>query len=161
MEIERKFLLRQRPDLPVLKEMDIYQGYLSFQPEVRIRSRRVLSGPEEGRMDYFLTIKGQGDLAREEVETQVPEDFFRRAAALLPFPMIHKHYTCYEHEGYLLECSLVDEGEPTSFLYGEVEFDDRETALAYQWPFPGAQDITYDKEYKMSRYCKKKCGEIS
>ena len=38
VEIERKFLLDEFPNLPLLTEAVVYQGYLSVRPTVRIRS---------------------------------------------------------------------------------------------------------------------------
>lgn len=39
MEIERKFLLKKFPPLPTYEEYEVTQGYISIDPEVRIRKR--------------------------------------------------------------------------------------------------------------------------
>lgn len=162
MEIERKFLLKQLPNLPIQTEMDVYQGYLSFDPEVRIRAREWRSAPFQGKQDYFLTIKGKGDLVREELERTMDAAFFQEASKLVIGPIIHKHYFRYHYDGYVLECSVVDEGTPTSFIYGEVEFDDVESAQQFVWPFPDAQEITYNPQYKMAHYCQiRKQSEVN
>ena len=36
-EIERKFLLSEFPDLPLLEKAETFQGYLSVEPVVRSR----------------------------------------------------------------------------------------------------------------------------
>lgn len=37
LEIERKFLVNEMPDLSQIASDEIVQGYLSFNPEIRIR----------------------------------------------------------------------------------------------------------------------------
>ena len=55
MEIERKFLIKDLPDLSKYDYVDIEQGYLSTEPVVRIRKKND---------KYMLTYKGSGKLAR-------------------------------------------------------------------------------------------------
>lgn len=38
MEIERKFLIKELPNIEPVKHTRIYSGYISIEPEVRIRS---------------------------------------------------------------------------------------------------------------------------
>lgn len=46
-EIERKFLINSFPDsLPLKEEFQVYQAYLSIDPEVRIR-RNVVNGQDK------------------------------------------------------------------------------------------------------------------
>ncbi len=152
MEIERKFLLSKLPDIKPTKHIEIFQGYISTNPEVRIRSYEVLSGKDVGHKDYKLTIKGTGDLSREEIETYITQDFFEEVAQFIGKPLIHKDYTKYEIDSHILECSVVDPGKSTEFCYGEVEFDIVDNANNYKFPFEGAVDVTYDKSYKMKNY---------
>lgn len=53
MEIERKFILDKLPPLTPKKEIDVYQGYISIEPEVRIRSYEVIQGEDKGHKDYL------------------------------------------------------------------------------------------------------------
>jgi adenylate cyclase len=62
MEIERKFLVEKIPDLTNAQAIHIEQGYLSFSPEVRIRKRDEI---------FYLTVKSDGDIAREEYEIEI------------------------------------------------------------------------------------------
>ena len=64
MEIERKFLVRELPDLSGVRFSEIKQGYFSIKPERRVR-----------KMDniYLLTEKGEGDMVREEIEREIDE----------------------------------------------------------------------------------------
>lgn len=152
MEIERKFLLSNLPYIQPVKHIEILQGYISISPEVRIRSYEVLEGEDRGHKDYKLTIKSDGDLVRQEVETYISEEFFNVIAKFIGKPLIHKDYKKYIHNGRILECSIVDSGTPNSFNYGEVEFDSESDAINYEWPFDGAVDVTNDPQYKMKNY---------
>lgn len=152
MEIERKFLLNELPNIEPIIHIDIFQGYVSTNPEIRIRSYEVLSGNDVGRKDYKLTIKGTGDLSREEIEEYISKDFFEKIAQFIGKPLIHKDYRKYEIEGRIFECSIVDPGKPTEFCYGEVEFDTVDDANSYKLPLKGVVDVTYDKSYKMKNY---------
>src|SRR3990167_875028 len=62
-EIERRFLV-DKTRLPSLKRGIFHiQGYLSLNPEIRIRLQRNRA---------FLTIKSPGDVVRSEFEYKVP-----------------------------------------------------------------------------------------
>ena len=64
LEIERKFLV-QGESLPPLGEgTELSQGYLSFQPSVRVRVA-------DGRRAW-LTVKGPGMIERAEYEYEIP-----------------------------------------------------------------------------------------
>ena len=152
MEIERKFLLNKLPGIDSVKHIEIYQGYVSTKPEVRIRSYEVLSGENKGHKDYMLTIKGDGNLTREEIETYISQDFFMKVAQFIGKPLIHKDYRKYIVDGNVLECSVVDPEMNTEFCYGEVEYNNEKDASEFEWPFEGATDVTYDKSYKMKNY---------
>ena len=62
MEIERKFLITEKIDLSNLKYDDITQGYITVDPEVRVRKK----GEK-----YYLTSKSQGNLVRDEKEKEI------------------------------------------------------------------------------------------
>lgn len=168
MEIERKFLLTHLPPLEPFRVYETYQGYLSTEPEVRFSRSRVVSETAEGTETeiktgaetekYKMTVKGSGTLSREEYKTIVPVAFFRDIAAFIGKPFIHKDYYLYHVGGRTLECSIVDAGSPTEFIYGEVEFENEEEAKAFAWPFEGAEDVTYKESYKMKEYWKRTRG---
>lgn len=66
IEIERKFLVKTE-HLPVLNPANsrvFVQGYLSFKPSVRIRRTST---------DAWITVKGEGTIARSEFEYQIPQ----------------------------------------------------------------------------------------
>lgn len=154
MEIERKFLISDFPkeeSIVLEKEADIYQGYLTISPEVRVRSSCT------GNLtDYKLTIKGDGTLSREEIEVSLNENQFNSIVNLTTFNFIHKVYKKYKLlNGLYLECSHVDPGLSTSFYYAEIEFSSEDQADAFS-PFEYLEkEITNDPEWKMKNYWKR------
>lgn len=127
MEIERKFLLDKLPDAHPYQTAEIYQGYISTSPEVRIRSYRVLDGKDSGHMNYKLTVKSDGSLSREEIESYISKEFFESLAHFVDAnygKLIHKIYRKYHMGDTVFECSVVDPGLEQSFIYGEIVRED-------------------------------------
>lgn len=160
MEIERKFLIGRFPEIEPFESAVIYQGYISINPEVRIRSYEVTAGEDVGRKDYKISVKGEGTLSREEIETFVTEEFFNEMVKFIGKPLIRKEYSTFFYNGHVLECSHVDCDSKQAFFYGEVEFESEDDAHGYQWPFGDAKDVTYDDSYKMKNYwCDTRCNQ--
>lgn len=156
LEIERKFLLDGFPnDLELLSEVYIEQGYVSFNPEVRIRKAVVQGG---GKEEYYLTIKGDGDLARQEIETEISRAFYEDTVAFLGTKVVRKDYKKYKLGQWELEVSLVDAGTDWEFYYGEIEFPSEEDATAFVLPDFLGKEITYDSDYKMKNFWKRTRG---
>ena len=107
MEIERKWLIDGFPaGLPLLKEARVRQGYISTAPVVRIRESVNADGCR-----CVLCFKGEGTLAREEVETDISAELFRRLTAFTGQDLVTKDYRVYALPGgERLEVSLVDAG---------------------------------------------------
>ena len=153
LEIERKFLMSGFPEgLELLSEIYIEQGYVSFDPEVRIRKAVVL---ENGQEEYYLTIKGEGDLARREIETAITREFYEDTADFLGRTVVKKDYKKYKFGSWELEVSLVDAGTDWEFYYGEIEFPTEEEANAFELPDFLGREITYDAYYKMKNFWKR------
>lgn len=153
IEIERKFLLNAFPtDLPLKVEYQVYQAYLSVNPEVRIR-RNVKNGEDTA---YYLAIKSSGDLVRKEVEIPISKDHFYTLAEMVSQPFITKDHRKYcLPNGLLLECSHVDKGRDTEFMYAEVEFPSVRAAETFK-PLPCfTADVTSDPFYKMKNFWKR------
>jgi len=153
MEIERRFWIDGYPTgLPLVTEAVMYQGYISTAPVVRIRSTET----EKGTV-YVLCFKGNGTLAREEIENEISGGFFHRLCAFVGLPLIRKDFKAYAlPSGHILECSLVDAGAETEFFYAEVEFNSIEEANAFTPPAFLGEEITEDKRFSMVQYWKKK-----
>lgn len=152
-EIERKYLLTSfSTDLPLKRQFEVYQAYLSIDPEVRIR-RNVVSGKD---VAYFLAVKSSGSMVRHEVEMYIRAEHFYALADMVPQRFIKKNFRIYElPNGLELECSQVDEGWDTEFIYAEVEFPSVEEAESFTPSFEFEKEITDDPAYKMKNYWKR------
>lgn len=144
MEIERKWILNRVPtEFRLISHTQIEQFYLSTSPEVR------LGHNPASRFPFYLTIKGEGILTREEIQEEVSEDFFNKAKELVGKPSIKKDYYFFNCGGYPLEVSIVDDG---AFIYAEIGFETEEQARNYQLPIDDAVEVTDNPEYKMKNY---------
>lgn len=149
-EIERKFLIDSFPtDLPLKEHFQVYQAYLSINPEVRLR-RNAVDGQD---IAYFLAIKSSGELVRQEIELSISKEHFDALAQMVTQPFILKDFCIYQlPNGLELECSHVDEGRATEFMYAEVEFPNVEAAQSFI-PLPNfTEDVTKNPAYKMKNY---------
>ena len=158
VEIERKFLIDGFPEgLQELSRAEVCQGYLCVRPTVRIRRSRGAAGT-----DYRLCFKGEGTIARQEVELPLEPETFARLEELLEMPLVRKDYRVYAlPDGLKLECSLVDEGTLTAFYYAEVEFASVEEAKAFEMPAFLHKDVTEGPYYSMSGYWKRQQITVS
>lgn len=152
-EIERKFLIDTLPaDLPLKRACQVYQAYLSLDPEVRIR-RNVKDGRDTA---YFLTIKSGHGLVREEVELDLAEAHFYALAKMIERPFVSKDFWVYQlPDGLELECSLVDRGTDSEFMYAEIEFPSVDAAEAFTALPIFKREITEDPAYRMKNYWEK------
>jgi len=151
-EIERKFLIDRLPtSLPMLERKEVYQAYLSIDPEVRIR-RNVVEGID---VSYYIAIKSNGELIRREVEIPISKEYFYALADMVEHPFVKKDFSIYDIDGLILECSHVDKGTDTEFMYAEVEFQSVEDANNFVPPSICKMDVTNDPSYKMKNYWKR------
>ena len=104
MEIERKWLIGGFPqNLPLVCEAAVRQGYVATAPVVRIRE-----SVQEGAARYVLCFKGKGTLAREEIETDIDADTFRKLEAFIGKPLVTKEFKVYRLPGgELLEVKVM------------------------------------------------------
>ncbi len=153
LEIERKFIMNTFPNqLRCLGEVHLEQGYISIEPEIRIHKATDI---QNGMTQYRLTVKGDGDLSRTEIKTEVDRNFYNEIVEFIGKPMIQKRYKRYQLGEHILEVSQVDPGTPWEFYYGEIEFSSEEEAKGYQPPEFLGQDVTQKADYKMKHYWKR------
>lgn len=157
IEIERKWLMDGFPPLPRQRSAQMQQAYLCFAPNtVRIRRAQW----EDGPVTYILCIKGKGTLCRTEVEMSLTQGQYEALLPLAAAPVANKELHTYAlEEGLMLECSLVDGGDPTSFYYAEVEFESEEQALAFVPPAFLGREMTQEPGFTMAAYCRRKGGD--
>lgn len=153
LEIERKFWMDGFPEgLDIISEVEIEQGYVSIEPEVRIRKAVDM---RTGREEFRMTIKGDGDLTRNEIETNITSDFYYDTVDFLGGNMIIKDYKKYKLGPWQLEVACVDPGTEREFYYGEIEFPTEEDAKNFVVPSYLGREITYNDECKMKYYWKR------
>lgn len=159
MEIERKWLF-ESPDVAkdkctLYEEFEYIQGYISINPEIRISRKFSWFFPE---YRFKLTIKSKDFLFRIEIEKDLSMKEFMELTTVGGFSlddMITKSIYDYLCLGHHLTIGIVDEGKPTQFCYGEIEFSSVEEATNFVAPDWFGPDVTYDKRYKMSEYWKR------
>lgn len=128
MEIERRWLVNDWPELEHAAVIQMDQGYFATHPAVRVRREARQGGP----CQYIVCFKGQGGLVREEIELPVTAEQYQALAGMLTGPMIQKEQRRYPLPGGLtLEVNQVDRDLDTGFFYAEVEFSTEAAALAW------------------------------
>lgn len=140
METERKFLVDCLPDLSKYSFKELEQGYLSFEPEIRIRSMN--------NVEFYLAQKTNGDLSRGEVEPSIDEVTFQILTNLIKGRVITKtRYYIPISDKLIAELDLYH-GELDGLVTVETEFKSEDDATLFVAPSWYGRDITYDKRYK-------------
>ena len=145
MEIERKFLIKDMPDLSKYPKKKLIQGYLNTHPTVRVR--------QEGD-EFYLTYKSKStdNIAREEYNLPLTEEAFFHLIKKTDGNIISK--TRYyipigqNKEGSALTAELDVFDEPFApLIFTEVEFPTIEEAKSFEKPSWFGEDVTDKKEY--------------
>ncbi len=156
MEIERKFLLKKTPDnLSQYPYHTIEQAYLNTKPVVRIRK-------EDD--SYYLTYKGSGLMAHEEynlpldqisyehLKTKADGHIIRKKRYLIPLSQDEINSACYEllnDTPLTIELDIF-EGDLAPLTLAEIEFPNKEAALAYEMHPMFSEDVTQNPNYHNS-----------
>lgn len=140
MEIERKFLIKELPDLSKYEYVDIEQGYLCTHPVVRIRKKND---------KYILTYKGGGLMAREEIEAELTEDAYKHLREKIDGHPITKRRYLIPFDPYTIELDVF-EGHKSGLIMAEVEFPTVEEANSFVPPEWFGEDVTQDRSYHNS-----------
>ena len=138
MEIERKFMVKVLPSLENIPFKRIRQGYVTLNPELRIR---------QADDKYYLTKKGEGYLVREEEEFEVSvaegEEYFSRCENRLVYKT--RYYIPYEK--YIVELDIYEK-KHKGLIVCEVEFESVEDAKSFILPSWFGEEITENREYR-------------
>ena len=153
MEIERKFLIKNKPEnLQDFPSSPIEQAYLNKRPVVRIRK----SGAR-----YILTVKGDGVLAHEEYELPLTKEAYEHLLQKADGRIITKTRYVWElpesdinsackallgDAKLVVECDVFD-APFAPLILAEIEFPSVEAAKAFQMPEYFAEDVTENPEY--------------
>ncbi len=139
MEIERKFLVKQLPDLVDCTHKTITQAYISTDPVIRIR-----------KMDeaYALTVKSHGSMIREEFELPITLEQYESLWSKIDYSPIEKNrYFIPLSKGLVAELDIYH-GHLEGLITVEVEFSSKSAAQSFEVPYWFGEDITLDNRYK-------------
>jgi len=140
MEIERKFTVRELPDLSKYDFHIMEQGYLNTDPVVRVRKEDET---------YYLTYKGKGLLAREEYNLPLNREAYYHLVEKSDGIIIRKKRYLIPFEKYTIELDVFDTPYE-NLIIAEVEFDSEEEATNFQPPEWFGEDVTMDRRYHNS-----------
>lgn len=140
MEIEKKFLIKELPNLSLYEKKHLTQGYLCVNPVVRVR--------EEGDK-YFLTYKGKGLMAREEANLPLTKESFEHLIKKADGKIIMKTRYLIPFDPYTIELDVF-EGAHAPLIMAEVEFPSIEEANAFIPPAWFGEEVTNNKAYHNS-----------
>jgi adenylate cyclase len=142
MEIERKFLVDESPELSGLERSEIEQGYLTLADEGRgaeVRLRR--------RDDALtLTVKSGGGRSREEEELELEPDEFERLWRLTEGRRLRKRRYLLPHGPLEVELDVYGAGLE-GLRIAEVEFPDEAAADDFDPPEWFGDEVTGKEEY--------------
>jgi len=144
MEIERKFTVKELPDLSEYEYHEITQAYLNRNPVMRIRK-------EDN--EYYFTYKGKGLLAREEYNLPLNEESFYNLLPKAEGKIISKKRFLIPYEKYIIELDVF-EGDLAPLIIAEVEFESIEEANSFKEPDWFLLDVTNDSSYHNSNLSK-------
>ena len=139
MEIERKFLVAEPPELDGADSDEIEQGYLAMgaDGEVRLRSR----GEQ-----LVLTAKRGSGLARDEAEVELERDAFEEHWPFTEGRRLHKRRHVLPNGDLDFEVDVY-EGDLEGLVVAEIEFPSEEAAREFEPPGWIGQEVTGDERY--------------
>ena len=139
IEIERKFLVKEKPFSTAKRSLKINQGYIINEKSKVIRVR------EKGD-DYFLTIKGNNiGISRLEYDFPISkEDAKELIFHFCKTTLIEKTRHYIEHKGHTWE---VDEfhGKNTGLIVAEIELESEDEK--FEIPDWVGEEVTQDDRY--------------
>jgi CYTH domain-containing protein len=139
MEVERKFRLREPPELSGSDSDPIEQGYLAVGAEGEVRLRR------KGDRTLLTAKRGAG-LSRGEAEVEISPEQFDRLWPLTEGRRLRKRRHVLPHDGLEIEVDVY-EGDLEGLIVAEVEFDSEERARAFEPPAWLGDDVTGDERF--------------
>lgn len=144
MEIERKFLVKEMPELSEYSFHCMEQGYLNTEPVVRVRK-------EDDT--YYLTYKGKGLMTREEYNLPLNESGYFHLVEKADGVIIRKKRYLIPYGKYTIELDVFEEPYE-NLVIAEVEFDSEEEANSFCPPDWFGEDVTMDRRYHNSHLSK-------
>jgi CYTH domain-containing protein len=144
-EIERKFRVHQDQLPPLPPGAELAQGYLSFTPNVRVRTEIAPGGARKA----YLTVKGPGLVGRDEFEYEIPFEEGDALLGLAQSAIVRKTRHLLPADPPDLKWELdVFAGENEGLIVAEIEIPAADQH--YARPDWLADDVTEDPAYKNS-----------
>ncbi len=144
MEIERKFKVKEMPDLNLYPYKQLEQGYLNIIPAIRVR---------KDDDEYYLTYKGKGSvgsIVREEYNLLLNKESYEHLITKADGRIITKKRYLIPYDKFTIELDVF-EGDLAPLVIAEVEFETTEEALAFVPPAWFGEDVTDNREYLNAR----------
>jgi adenylate cyclase len=140
IEIERKFLVDNPPDLENFSSEEILQGYLLITDEKEIRIRKKGSA-------YFQGVKVGRGLSRQEIESEIGMFQFEELWPETEGRRIEKRRYKIYYDGILIELDVYT-GKLSGLITAEVEFKSEEESRLFEPPPWFGPEVTQDDRYK-------------
>ncbi|MEP4077551.1 CYTH domain-containing protein [Haloferula sp.] len=145
VEIERKFLVKELPDLGSLHFLKLMQGYIATSDtEVRLRS--------DGSK-HMLTCKRGSGLTRLESEVEISVEQFDALWPLTEGCRIEKTRYHMDRGEHLVELDVY-QGSLEPLVVAEVEFASEGASREFAVPDFFAEEVTSDARYKNKNLAK-------
>jgi adenylate cyclase len=139
MEVERKFLVPDSPDLSGAESAEIVQGYLAVGADGEVRLRR-----RDTQM--LLTAKRGSGLSRDEAEVEIDPEAFERLWPLTEGRRLHKRRHVVPHGDLRIEVDVYD-GQLAGLIVAEIEFESEEQSDTFEPPEWLGEEVTGDARY--------------
>jgi adenylate cyclase len=139
VEVERKFLVSDRPDLHGTESDEIEQGYLAIGKDGEVRLRR------KGEK-LLLTAKRGGGISRDEAEVGLDREAFERLWPLTEGRRLHKRRHVLPAGDLSIELDVY-EGDLEGLVVAEIEFETEDEARAFEPPDWIGDEVTGDDRY--------------
>ena len=139
VEVERKFLVPETPDLSATDSDEIEQGYLAIGSDGEVRLRR------KGER-LLLTAKRGSGISRDEAEVELVREAFERLWPLTEGRRLQKRRHVIPHGDLRIEVDVY-EGELEGLVVAEIEFSSEDEARAFQPPGWIGEEVTGDRRY--------------
>jgi CYTH domain-containing protein len=139
MEVERKFLATEAPQLDGAESAEIEQGYLAIGSDGEVRVRR------KGEK-LLLTAKRGSGLSRQEAEVEIDRASFDELWSLTEDRRLEKRRYVVPHGELRIEVDVYG-GDLEGLVVAEVEFVSEEDAKAFDPPDWLGEEVTGDHRY--------------
>ena len=141
VEVERKWLVQDLPDLSGHESKEVIQGYIAIAAdgtEVRLRQT-------DGK--FFQTMKSEGGLVRDEIEIELTQEQFKALWSATAGRRLKKTRYSWHWQGRTVEIDVYH-GALAGLIVAEVEFPSALASAQFAPPPWFGREVTEDKHYK-------------